>query len=203
MAAGEYVSVSSQADTEHADLDRERRELATDAEAEHRELAAIYVSRGLQPALATEVANQLMAQQRIGSPCARRTGPVYDHASQAGSGSCSLRLQLCNRSGIATVDRIADTSGTGRRDCRDDVVGVSRRTRCDCREERRCLPRQRSHPRHAVGSARDGSDSGCRLGLRCFITKRTAGRAATAGIDAAPPLIPPAVGPRTAHPSSP
>src|SRR5687768_14661255 len=56
MAAGEYVSVSSQADTERADLDRERKELATDNENEHAELAKIYVQRGLDPALAKEAA---------------------------------------------------------------------------------------------------------------------------------------------------
>lgn len=61
MAAGEYVSVSSQADTERADLERERHELATDVTGEHAELAAIYVERGLTPALALEVADQLMA----------------------------------------------------------------------------------------------------------------------------------------------
>jgi len=61
MAAGEYVSVSSQSDTERADLARETAELATDPEAEQRELAAIYVSRGLTPDLATQVATQLMS----------------------------------------------------------------------------------------------------------------------------------------------
>lgn len=61
MAAGEYVSVSSQADTESADLARERRELATDAPAEQAELSAIYVARGLTPDLARQVAEQLMA----------------------------------------------------------------------------------------------------------------------------------------------
>ncbi|ANQ85827.1 hypothetical protein dqs_2798 [Azoarcus olearius] len=65
MAAGEYVSVSSQADTEAADLARERTELATQSEAEHRELAAIYVSRGLTPDLATQVARQLMAHDAL------------------------------------------------------------------------------------------------------------------------------------------
>lgn len=59
MAAGEYVSVSSQADTERADLARESKELATDPEAEHAELAAIYVERGLDEALASKVATQL------------------------------------------------------------------------------------------------------------------------------------------------
>ncbi len=65
MAAGEYVSVQSQADTESADLERERSELATDAEAEHLELAGIYVRRGLDPTLADQVATQLMAHDAL------------------------------------------------------------------------------------------------------------------------------------------
>jgi VIT1/CCC1 family predicted Fe2+/Mn2+ transporter len=67
MAAGEYVSVSTQADTEHADLERERGELATDHEHEHRELAEIYISRGLSPALADQVAHELMAHDALGA----------------------------------------------------------------------------------------------------------------------------------------
>jgi vacuolar iron transporter family protein len=67
MAAGEYVSVHSQADTEKADLTRERGELANDPAAEQRELAAIYVGRGLAPALAQQVALQLMAHDAIGA----------------------------------------------------------------------------------------------------------------------------------------
>ena len=65
MAAGEYVSVSSQADTERADLERERKELAADNHFEHEELAAIYVSRGLDDALAKQVAEQLMAHDAL------------------------------------------------------------------------------------------------------------------------------------------
>jgi vacuolar iron transporter family protein len=67
MAAGEYVSVSSQADTEQADLARERRELAEDEEAEVAELAGIYAQRGLDPELATTVARQLMAHDALGA----------------------------------------------------------------------------------------------------------------------------------------
>ena len=67
MAAGEYVSVSSQADTERADLKLERTELATQPEAEEDELAAIYVSRGLEPALARTVAQQLTAHDALGA----------------------------------------------------------------------------------------------------------------------------------------
>jgi VIT1/CCC1 family predicted Fe2+/Mn2+ transporter len=67
MAAGEYVSVSSQADTERADLDREREELAADPEREHAEMTAIYAGRGLDVELASNVATQLMAHDAIGA----------------------------------------------------------------------------------------------------------------------------------------
>jgi VIT1/CCC1 family predicted Fe2+/Mn2+ transporter len=67
MATGEYVSVSSQADSERSDLERERRELENDEDAERAELAGIYVQRGLKPALAREVALQLMAHDALGA----------------------------------------------------------------------------------------------------------------------------------------
>ena len=67
MAAGEYVSVHSQADTEKADLDREREELKTNDKGEHAELRAIYVGRGLDPSLAKQVAQQLMAHDALGA----------------------------------------------------------------------------------------------------------------------------------------
>ena len=67
MAAGEYVSVHSQADTENADLARERAELKADPAAETRELTAIYAARGLEPGLARQVAAQLMAHDALGA----------------------------------------------------------------------------------------------------------------------------------------
>src|SRR5665213_1342916 len=67
MAAGEYVSVHSQADTEQADLAKERAELRSNDQAEHTELAAIYVARGLDPSLARQVADQLMARDALGA----------------------------------------------------------------------------------------------------------------------------------------
>jgi vacuolar iron transporter family protein len=67
MAAGEYVSVHSQADTEQAELKRERAELKADDKGEHEELTAIYVARGLDPLLAKQVADQLMAHDAIGA----------------------------------------------------------------------------------------------------------------------------------------
>ena len=67
MAAGEYVSVSSQADTEQADIAREVKELKGDLENEHRELTSIYVDRGLDPLLAKQVAKQLMSHDALGT----------------------------------------------------------------------------------------------------------------------------------------
>lgn len=67
MAAGEYVSVSSQSDTEQADLGRERAELATQPEFEREELARIYTNRGVSPELARQVADQLMAHDALGA----------------------------------------------------------------------------------------------------------------------------------------
>jgi len=65
MAAGEYVSVSSQADTEKADLERERKELATDHESELNELSTVYTRRGVEPSLARQVAGQLMTHDAL------------------------------------------------------------------------------------------------------------------------------------------
>jgi VIT1/CCC1 family predicted Fe2+/Mn2+ transporter len=67
MAAGEYVSVSSQSDTESADLARERGELTADPALEHEELAGLYEARGVEPGLAREVARQLMAKDALGA----------------------------------------------------------------------------------------------------------------------------------------
>ncbi len=93
MAAGEYVSVSSQADTEKADLARERRELAEEPEAERRELAGIYVARGLTPELADQVAQQLMSHDALGAHARDELGITEELAArpiQAGLTSAAL-----------------------------------------------------------------------------------------------------------------
>ena len=82
MAAGEYVSVHSQADTESADLSRERAELGKDPAAEQRELAAIYVQRGLEPDLAQEVARQLMAHDALGAHGRDELGISQSHVAR-------------------------------------------------------------------------------------------------------------------------
>jgi VIT1/CCC1 family predicted Fe2+/Mn2+ transporter len=102
MAAGEYVSVQSQADTERADLDLEGKELARDYEGEHRELAGIYVARGLDPPLAKQVAEQLMAHDGLGTHARDELGisetlaarPVQAALSSAASFAVGAMLPL-------------------------------------------------------------------------------------------------------------
>lgn len=102
MAAGEYVSVSSQSDTERADVERERRELAADEEHERAELAAIYVKRGLEPALAAQVAEQLMAHDALGAHARDELGissmstarPVQAGLASAGTFAVGAALPL-------------------------------------------------------------------------------------------------------------
>ena len=102
MAAGEYVSVSSQADTEHADLDRERKELAADPEHERAEMTAIYVGRGLDAELASRVATQLMAHDALGAHSRDELGisetltarPVQAALASAGTFSIGAVLPL-------------------------------------------------------------------------------------------------------------
>jgi VIT1/CCC1 family predicted Fe2+/Mn2+ transporter len=102
MAAGEYVSVSSQADTERADIDRERKELATDPEHEHTELTTIYVERGLDKALAEAVATQLMAHDALGAHARDELGisevlaarPIQAALASAGTFSAGAVLPL-------------------------------------------------------------------------------------------------------------
>jgi vacuolar iron transporter family protein len=102
MAAGEYVSVHSQADTEQADLALERRELRLDDAGEHKELTAIYVERGLNPALAKQVSDQLMAHDAIGAHARDELGiseilsarPIQAALASAGSFAVGAAMPL-------------------------------------------------------------------------------------------------------------
>jgi vacuolar iron transporter family protein len=102
MAAGEYVSVHSQADTEQAELERERTELETDDKAEHKELEAIYVARGLEPQLAKQVAQQLMAYDALGAHARDELGisetlrarPIQAAFASAGSFAVGAAMPL-------------------------------------------------------------------------------------------------------------
>jgi VIT1/CCC1 family predicted Fe2+/Mn2+ transporter len=82
MAAGEYVSVSSQADMERADLKREKQELEANPEFEHRELSRIYVNRGLDKALADQVAIQLMEHDALGAHARDELGLTTVHSAR-------------------------------------------------------------------------------------------------------------------------
>lgn len=82
MAAGEYVSVSSQADTEKSDLDRERQELKNNAEFELQELADIYIRRGVEPGLAKQVSVQLMAHDALGTHAREELGLTEIHTAR-------------------------------------------------------------------------------------------------------------------------
>ncbi len=82
MAAGEYVSVSSQSDTENADLAREKAELSSDPAGELNELTEIYVQRGLDPALALQVAEQLMAKDALGTHAREELGIIPNMAAR-------------------------------------------------------------------------------------------------------------------------
>lgn len=102
MAAGEYVSVHSQADTEQAALELERTELKADNRGEHSELAAIYVTRGLEPALAKQVAEQLMAHDALNAHARDELGitealgarPIQAALASAGSFAVGAALPL-------------------------------------------------------------------------------------------------------------
>lgn len=119
MAAGEYVSVSSQSDTESADLARERKELATDPESELAELAAIYVTRGLDSGLAAQVAAQLTAKDAMGAHARDELGisdtlsarPVQAAFASAGSFTVGALLPLLLVLIVPSAALVATVSG--------------------------------------------------------------------------------------------
>ena len=120
MAAGEYVSVQSQADSEEAALNMERAELASDDKGEHRELAAIYVGRGLDAALAKQVAAQLRAHDALGAHARDELGisdtlsarPVQAALTSAGSFAVGAALPLLAVAFVPERALIPVVSGT-------------------------------------------------------------------------------------------
>jgi vacuolar iron transporter family protein len=120
MAAGEYVSVSSQADTEAADLAREREELLTEPESEHLELAMIYQSRGLTPELASQVAHQLTEHDALGAHARDELGiseittarPVQAALTSAATFAVGASLPLIAAL-LAPPDRVATVVAAG------------------------------------------------------------------------------------------
>jgi vacuolar iron transporter family protein len=120
MAAGEYVSVHSQADTENADLERERRELKADHVGERNELAAIYVARGLDAALANQVADQLMAHDALAAHARDELGisqalsarPIQAALASAGSFAVGAAMPLAITAIVPEANLIPIVSGT-------------------------------------------------------------------------------------------
>jgi VIT1/CCC1 family predicted Fe2+/Mn2+ transporter len=120
MAAGEYVSVRSQADSEHAALNLERAELAADDPGERRELTAIYVSRGVEPALAKQVADQLMAHDALGAHARDELGisetfsarPIQAAFTSAASFAVGAALPLLAVATVPASSLLPVVSGT-------------------------------------------------------------------------------------------
>jgi vacuolar iron transporter family protein len=120
MAAGEYVSVHSQADSEQAELALERTELKADDLGEHQELAAIYVARGLKPELAKQVAQQLMAHDALGAHArdelgiteALRARPIQAALASAGSFALGAAMPLAIAAVAPAPQLIPFVSGT-------------------------------------------------------------------------------------------
>jgi VIT1/CCC1 family predicted Fe2+/Mn2+ transporter len=120
MAAGEYVSVHSQADTEKADLARERSELQLDPDAELKELEAIYISRGVEPAIALQVARQLMLHDAVGTHARDELGitqvvtarPVQAALASAGCFAVGAVLPLLVAAAVPRESLIAWIAGT-------------------------------------------------------------------------------------------
>jgi len=115
MAAGEYVSVHSQADSEQADIERERKELKSDDAGERKELTAIYVGRGLDPKLASQVADQLMAHDALGAHVRDELGisqvsrarPLQAALASAASFSVGAAFPLAIAAGVPESQLIA------------------------------------------------------------------------------------------------
>jgi VIT1/CCC1 family predicted Fe2+/Mn2+ transporter len=120
MAAGEYVSVHSQADTEKADLARERSELQLDPDAELKELEAIYISRGVEPAIALQVARQLMLHDAVGTHARDELGitqvvtarPIQAALASATSFAVGAVLPLLVAAAVPRESLIAWIAGT-------------------------------------------------------------------------------------------
>jgi VIT1/CCC1 family predicted Fe2+/Mn2+ transporter len=120
MAAGEYVSVRSQADSEHAALNLERAELAADDQGERRELTAIYVGRGVDPALAKQVADQLMAHDALGAHARDELGisetlsarPIQAAFTSAASFAVGAALPLLAVATVSASSLLPVVSGT-------------------------------------------------------------------------------------------
>ena len=166
MAAGEYVSVHSQADTEQADLKLERAELKADDKGEHKELQAIYVERGLEPALAKQVTEQLMAHDALGAHARDELGISETASCASHSGGMGVRRQLRHRGLPASPGYCRGPGGIADPSCGRDftaVPGASGRAGCTCGRRE---SDNRRNPRHLLGCARHGDHRRRRMAVR-------------------------------------
>lgn len=162
MAAGEYVSVSSQSDTEKADLDRERNELATNSEFELDELTAVYVGRGVESTLARQVASQMMAHDALGIHARDELGisdlstarPIQAAFASAGTFAVGGGLAV----GLGVAGPVCDAHS----DCHYNIDLVSGTVGGIWRPCGRCSCRQGGCASNVLGCPGNGSDSGSR-----------------------------------------
>ena len=176
MAAGEYVSVSSQSDTEHADLSRERKELGENVEFEREELAQIYVKRGVDHELAVKVADQLMAKDALGAHARDELG-ISEISHGTARASCPY-LGGHVRGGCC--DALADGSHRPNRQTRTHrlcrLAGLPRSFGCSRSQGRRCRRREGNGTRHVLGRARHGGHGRHRQAFRgCRVVEAFSG----------------------------
>ena len=166
MAVGEYVSVHSQADTEQSDLERERKELKTDNKGEHRELAAIYVARGLDPSFAKQVAQQLMAHDALGAHARDELGISETLRARPIQAEVGLSWQLRCGSRHSSRGCCCDSGGQFNPSCLWNFFNVPRSSgRFSCARRWRGSEDGRI-TRNVSGGASHGSDRRRRNALR-------------------------------------
>ena len=166
MAAGEYVSVHSQADTEQAELELERAELQADDKGEHTELMAIYVARGLDPSLAKQVVQQLMAHDALGAHARDELGISENFRARPIQAAFSVRRQFCCWCGHASRGHRDGSGGPFDPSCFWNVTGVSRASRRPRSAHGRRSCDDGRAARHVLGRAGHGADRSGRLVVR-------------------------------------
>ena len=166
MSAGEYVSVSSQSDTEQADLARERKELSENPKGELDELAEIYVKRGLDQSLARQVAQKLMAKDALTAHARDELGisEITDCTSCASRTNISRNVFCRGGYALAHGCHIASQCACPCRGCW--VFGLSRSSGGDRSKSRRCKRSARHSPSDILGCPGDGSHRRYRKAFR-------------------------------------
>ena len=166
MSAGEYVSVSSQSDTEQADLARERKELSQDPKGELDELTEIYVKRGLDQSLARQVAQQLMGKDALDGSRARRAWDLGNHSRTSCASRADIGRNVFCRGGDALAHGRRITSKcAGPRRVRG-FFGLSCPSGGDRGKSRRCKRSARHSPSDILGCPGDGSHRRYRKAFR-------------------------------------